>query len=64
MVVSSREIAARAHVRHMDKVVRDALVEAGLGFDDLDGIAATAGPGVNWWRNCRCDDRQSHRRCP
>lgn len=40
------EIAARAHVEHMDGIIARALEEAGLGFDGLDGVAATAGPGL------------------
>ncbi len=40
------EIAARAHVEHLDGLISRALKEAGLGWDDLDGIAATAGPGL------------------
>ena len=40
------EIAARAHLEHLDGVVRRALAEAGVGFDELDGVAATAGPGL------------------
>lgn len=40
------EIAARAHLKHLDGLVRRALAEAGLGLDDLSGIAATAGPGL------------------
>ena len=40
------EIAARAHVDILDVLVAGALGEAGLGFDDLDGVAATAGPGL------------------
>jgi N6-L-threonylcarbamoyladenine synthase len=40
------EIAARAHVIHLDGLVRQAMDEAGLGFGDLDGVAATAGPGL------------------
>ena len=40
------EIAARAHVEHIDHLVRRALDEAGVGFGDLDGVAATAGPGL------------------
>ncbi len=39
------EIAARAHVEHIDRLVERALDEASVGFDDLDGVAATAGPG-------------------
>ena len=40
------EIAARAHVEALDGVVEAALAEAGLGLEHLDGIAATAGPGL------------------
>jgi N6-L-threonylcarbamoyladenine synthase len=40
------EIAARAHVEVIDQVIRAAMDEAGLGYDALDGIAATAGPGL------------------
>ena len=40
------EIAARAHVEHLDGLIRRALDEAGVGLDGLDGIAATAGPGL------------------
>jgi N6-L-threonylcarbamoyladenine synthase len=40
------EIAARAHVEVVDAIVLQALAEAGIGFDGLDGVAATAGPGL------------------
>ncbi|HQF30094.1 MAG TPA: tRNA (adenosine(37)-N6)-threonylcarbamoyltransferase complex transferase subunit TsaD, partial [Hyphomicrobiales bacterium] len=40
------EIAARAHVEVLDGIVARALAEAGVAFADLDGIAATAGPGL------------------
>ncbi|MCP1169364.1 tRNA (adenosine(37)-N6)-threonylcarbamoyltransferase complex transferase subunit TsaD [Limimaricola litoreus] len=40
------EIAARAHAEVLDHCVEAALEEAGLGMDDLDGIAVTAGPGL------------------
>jgi N6-L-threonylcarbamoyladenine synthase len=40
------EIAARAHVEIIDGVIRQAMAEAGLGFADLTGVAATAGPGL------------------
>ena len=40
------EIAARAHVEIIDQVIKSALDEAGIGFDGLTGIAATAGPGL------------------
>ncbi len=40
------EIAARAHVEVIDAVIREAMDQAGVGFDALDGVAATAGPGL------------------
>jgi N6-L-threonylcarbamoyladenine synthase len=40
------ELASRAHLRTMDEVVQAALREAGVGFDDLDLIGVTAGPGL------------------
>lgn len=40
------EIAARSHVEMIDGVVRRAMDDAGLGYDALDGVAATAGPGL------------------
>ena len=40
------EIAARSHLDHIDGLVARALDEAGLGFAELDGVAATAGPGL------------------
>ena len=41
------EIAARAHVECLDLIVQAAMEEAGVRFQDLSGIAATAGPGLN-----------------
>jgi N6-L-threonylcarbamoyladenine synthase len=40
------EIAARAHLDHLDRLIATALDEARLGFADLDGVAASAGPGL------------------
>ncbi|MEO1029486.1 MAG: tRNA (adenosine(37)-N6)-threonylcarbamoyltransferase complex transferase subunit TsaD, partial [Pseudomonadota bacterium] len=40
------EIAARAHADLCDEVVSRALSDAGLSLTDLDGIAATSGPGL------------------
>ena len=40
------EIAARAHVEKLDLLVAQAMREAGIGFGDLAGVAATAGPGL------------------
>jgi len=40
------EIAARSHVEMIDGVTRRAMAEAGVGYEALDGVAATAGPGL------------------
>ncbi len=40
------EIAARAHMDHLDTLIRAAMSDSGLGFKDLDGVAATCGPGL------------------
>ena len=44
------EVAARAHLAHLPDLVRRALDEAkaksGIGLSDIDGIAATGGPGL------------------
>ncbi|CAN5240345.1 tRNA (adenosine(37)-N6)-threonylcarbamoyltransferase complex transferase subunit TsaD [soil metagenome] len=40
------EIAARAHVSHLDRLIAQALTEANVAAGDLAGIAATAGPGL------------------
>jgi N6-L-threonylcarbamoyladenine synthase len=40
------EIAARAHLERLDRLIDQALREAGLGFADLDAVAVTAGPGL------------------
>jgi len=40
------ELASREHLRAVVPVVRAALTEAGVGFQDLDAIAVTSGPGL------------------
>ena len=40
------EIAARAHAEKCDLVVSETLKQAGCTLDDIDGIAATTGPGL------------------
>ncbi|GAA0571966.1 tRNA (adenosine(37)-N6)-threonylcarbamoyltransferase complex transferase subunit TsaD [Caenispirillum bisanense] len=40
------EIAARSHLDHIDRLVAEAMTRANIGFDALDGVAATAGPGL------------------
>ena len=40
------EIAARAHVEALDAIIARALEEAGVKTNELDAVAATAGPGL------------------
>ncbi|MCK5374662.1 MAG: tRNA (adenosine(37)-N6)-threonylcarbamoyltransferase complex transferase subunit TsaD [Alphaproteobacteria bacterium] len=40
------EIAAREHLEHIDKVIAAAIEDANITFSDLDGVAATCGPGL------------------
>jgi N6-L-threonylcarbamoyladenine synthase len=40
------ELAARSHVTHLDGIIRRASQQAGVPLAALDGIAATAGPGL------------------
>ncbi len=40
------EIAARAHMTQIEMIVQMALDGAGVSLNDLDGIAATCGPGL------------------
>lgn len=40
------EIAARAHLDHIETVVTRALTEAGVTLPQLDAVAATIGPGL------------------
>lgn len=40
------EIAARAHLDHLDTLIARVLADAHVKLSDLDGIAATAGPGL------------------
>ncbi|MDH5188459.1 MAG: tRNA (adenosine(37)-N6)-threonylcarbamoyltransferase complex transferase subunit TsaD [Rhodospirillaceae bacterium] len=40
------EVAARAHMQTTDRVVAQAINEAGVGFSDLSAVAATGGPGL------------------
>lgn len=40
------EIAARAHMDHLDTLIAAAMKDANLTFKELDGIAATCGPGL------------------
>ena len=40
------ELASRDHVRRLLPLTRRALDKAGIGEDDIDGVAYTAGPGL------------------
>ncbi|MDB5538660.1 MAG: tsaD [Devosia sp.] len=40
------ELAARAHVSHLDHIIARAAETAGMRLGDVDAIAATAGPGL------------------
>ncbi|MGE0768873.1 MAG: tRNA (adenosine(37)-N6)-threonylcarbamoyltransferase complex transferase subunit TsaD [Hyphomicrobiaceae bacterium] len=40
------EIAARAHVECLDEIIKSAMAEADLSWEDLHAVAATAGPGL------------------
>lgn len=40
------EIAARAHLAHLPGIVDRVMRDAGLGFADLGGVAASSGPGL------------------
>jgi len=40
------EIAARAHIEAIDGIIANAMAAADIGFEALDGVAATCGPGL------------------
>jgi len=40
------EIAARAHVEALDRIIGRAMLDAGKSYAQLDGVAAAAGPGL------------------
>ncbi len=40
------EVAARAHLDRMDKVIAHALAQSGLEAAEIDAVAATGGPGL------------------
>jgi len=40
------EIAARTHLRYLPEQVRQTMARAGVGFQDLAGVAASSGPGL------------------
>lgn len=40
------ELASREHLRNIVPVLHEALATAGVGYDDLDALAVTEGPGL------------------
>ena len=40
------EVAARAHLEHLDQLIRESLSESEMGLEDIDGIAVAGGPGL------------------
>ena len=40
------ELAARAHLENIEYIIDTALKESKISIDELDGVAATAGPGL------------------
>ena len=40
------ELAARAHVEKIDLIAEKAISESKINFDEIDAVAATAGPGL------------------
>jgi len=40
------ELAARAHLRHLEEVVEEALRQAGRQLEHVDAVAVTTGPGL------------------
>ncbi len=40
------ELAARSHLEKIDLITKKAIDESGIKIDDIDAIAATAGPGL------------------
>jgi N6-L-threonylcarbamoyladenine synthase len=41
------EIASRSHVTTLPRMIEQAVVESGLGWDGIDAVAATFGPGLS-----------------
>jgi len=40
------ELAARAHLENIEYIIDNALKESGTAINEIDGVAATAGPGL------------------
>ena len=55
------EIAARAHVEAIDRIVARAFETAGMKPSEIDGVAAAAGPGLVGGRHGRPHDSEGDR---
>ena len=40
------ELAARAHLENIEYIINKSLKESKISIDEIDGVAATAGPGL------------------
>ena len=40
------ELAARSHIEKIDLITKKAIDESGIKLEDIDAVAATAGPGL------------------
>jgi len=40
------EIAARAHIQRIDAIIEEALARAGTGYESIEAVAVTIGPGL------------------
>ena len=40
------ELAARSHIEKIDLITKKAISESGMKMEDIDAVAATAGPGL------------------
>jgi N6-L-threonylcarbamoyladenine synthase len=40
------ELAARAHIENIEYIIESALEKSGISIEEIDGVAATAGPGL------------------
>ncbi|MBQ2161407.1 MAG: tRNA (adenosine(37)-N6)-threonylcarbamoyltransferase complex transferase subunit TsaD, partial [Firmicutes bacterium] len=40
------EVASRIHIENISIIIKEALEEAKVSWDDIDGIAVTVGPGL------------------
>ena len=47
------ELAARSHVEKIDLIAKKAIKESNIKIEDIDAVAATAGPGLNCLFICR-----------